>query len=174
MKSLIRTLYTSAVALLRTKQSVQLRYDADDLVQETLCRGLKHPPIATSQRALLKFLQVTMLNIFRDARRQANRRPQTSTNLDLNAMPAREEASAVIRELTRKIDAAVLELPDETRKAWQLTFVDELSAVDAAKQLRMTRKRVKTLSDAALRHLRSALAPIAPEGASAGNSQSIP
>lgn len=115
------------------------RCDADDLVQETLLRALRHWPSfepGTNLKAwLLRIMMNTYINGYRRARLDAQRLKRLSQ--------AQESADAAESRLHRRLFSTLDErtarrwskLPDRDRTLLRLIHRDELSYEDAARSM---------------------------------------
>ncbi len=105
---------------------------ADDLVQETLLRGLRSIDSFREDAALGTWMTTIMLNLHRsEHRRRARGETDPETAAPEPSEPARQEQRLEVQETL----AALRALPEEQRLAIALVSVQDMSYAEAAKTL---------------------------------------
>ncbi len=120
-------LYRAARAWTRSRE------EAEDLVQETYARVLARPRLLRGEDDvgyLLRALRNTLVS----QRRAASRRPATS-ELDEEAAASRPSDDPAEATETRRVFAAIAQLPDDFREALVAVDVAGLSYPEAARAL---------------------------------------
>lgn len=121
-------LYRAARAWTRSRE------EAEDLVQETYARVLAKPRLIRGEDEvgyLLRALRNTLIS----QRRTEQRRPVTTELLDETPLGARASDDPAQASETRRVFAAIAELPDEFRDAVVAVDVAGLSYPEAARAL---------------------------------------
>jgi RNA polymerase sigma-70 factor (ECF subfamily) len=121
-------LYRAARAWTRSRE------EAEDLVQETYARVLAKPRLLRGEDEvgyLLRALRNTLIS----QRRTEQRRPATTELLEESPLGARASDDPAQASETRRVFAAIAELPDEFREAVVAVDVAGLSYPEAARAL---------------------------------------
>lgn len=132
---------------------------ADDLEQETLLRGLQHPPRHGGN--LRGFLGTVARNLWRQDRRAETRRRRRETEVAATTPTAAPAADDVVAraDAHRLLVAHVLELPEPYRSTVLLRFFDGLPVRRIAAQQTVPIATVETRIRRALQRLRERLGP---------------
>jgi RNA polymerase sigma-70 factor, ECF subfamily len=135
-------LYRVAFSVLRNPA------DAEDAVQETYLRVLRHRDTLDEVRDHRVWLIRIVWNIVLDRKRRAKTRPETDDVAELarvlpsNALSA--EAMAAAAQHHAQVLACVEQLPPKEREVLQLSAFDELSSVEIAAVLDITESSVRS------------------------------
>jgi RNA polymerase sigma-70 factor, ECF subfamily len=135
-------LYRVAFSVLRNAA------DAEDAVQETYLRVLRHRDTLDEVRDHRVWLIRIVWNIVLDRKRRAKTRPETDDVADLarvlpsNGLSAEEMAAAAQHHA--QVLACVEQLPPKEREVLQLSAFDELSSVEIAAVLSITESSVRS------------------------------
>ncbi len=131
------------------------RFQAEDLVQETLLRTWRHPEMMeASQGSVRGWLFTVARNIFIDQWRQRRRHPEVLTD----RLPERAEGDDTDQLLMSWMVAeAVRSLSEEHRAVLLHCYYQGRSVADAALRLGIPEGTVKSRTHYALRALRLAL-----------------
>ena len=121
-------LYRAARAWTRSRE------EAEDLVQETYARVLARPRLLRGDDELAYLLRA-LRNTLISQRRAQSRRPVTAELIDDRALGTRESDDPAEATETRRIFAAIDELPEEFREALVAVDVAGLSYPEAARAL---------------------------------------
>lgn len=136
------TLYRVAFSVLRNAA------DAEDAVQETFLRVLRHRHALHEVRDHRVWLIRIVWNVVLDRKRRAKTRPETDDVADLarvlpsNALSAEEIAAA--SQHHARVLACVDRLPAKEREVLLLSAFDELSSVEIASVLGITESSVRS------------------------------
>jgi len=154
------TLYRVAFSILRNPS------DAEDAVQETFLRVLRHRETLGEIRDHRVWLIRIVWNIVLDRKRRAKTRPETddvgelARVLPANGLTAEQRAAAA--EHHAHVLACVEQLPSKEREVMLLSAFEELSSVEIAAVLGITESsvrsrlfRARNLMAELLRHERS-------------------
>jgi RNA polymerase sigma-70 factor (ECF subfamily) len=135
-------LYRVAFSVLRNAA------DAEDAVQETYLRVLRHRDTLDEVRDHRVWLIRIVWNIVLDRKRRAKTRPETDDVADLarvlpsNGLSAEEMAAAAQHHA--QVLACVEQLPPKEREVLQLSAFDDLSSVEIAAVLGITESSVRS------------------------------
>jgi RNA polymerase sigma-70 factor (ECF subfamily) len=135
-------LYRVAFSVLRNPA------DAEDAVQETYLRVLRHRDTLDEVRDHRVWLIRIVWNIVLDRKRRAKTRPETDDVADLarvlpsNGLSAEEMAAAAQHHA--QVLGCVEQLPAKEREVLQLSAFDELSSVEIAAVLGITESSVRS------------------------------
>src|ERR1700739_4247104 len=135
-------LYRVAFSVLRNPA------DAEDAVQETFLRVLRHRDTLDEVRDQRVWLIRIVWNIVLDRKRRAKTRPETDDVADLarvlpaNGISAEERAAAAQHHA--HVLACVEQLPPKEREVLQLSAFEELSSVEIAAVLGITESSVRS------------------------------
>lgn len=135
-------LYRVAFSVLRNQA------DAEDAVQETYLRVLRHRDTLGEVRDHRVWLIRIVWNIVLDRKRRAKTRPETDDVAELarvlpsGGLSAEERAAAVQHHA--HVLACVEQLPAKEREVLQLSAFDELSSVEIAAVLGITESSVRS------------------------------
>jgi RNA polymerase sigma-70 factor, ECF subfamily len=135
-------LYRVAFSVLRNPA------DAEDAVQETYLRVLRHRDTLGEVRDHRVWLIRIVWNIVLDRKRRAKTRPETDDVAELarvlpsNGLSAEERAAAAQHHA--QVLACVDQLPAKEREVLQLSAFDELSSVEIAGVLGITESSVRS------------------------------
>ncbi len=130
------------------------RADADDLVQQTWLRSLRHPP--RTGGSLRGWLRTVLRNEARQARRSATRRDAREAAWRPRDVPGPDEVVARAEE-QRRVAQAVLDLDEPYRSTLLLRFYDELTPQEIAARTTTPIETVRTRTRRGLARLRSRL-----------------
>ncbi len=155
------TLYRVAYSVLRN------RADAEDAVQETYLRVLKHSQELAEIREPRVWLVRIVWNVVLDRKRRAKTRPETDEVSEVARLLPAHGLSADDRVAAQQHHARVLEaveqLPAKERRVLILSAFEELSSVEIAQVLGTTEStvrsrlfRARNLLSTLLSHTRSA------------------
>ncbi|MBI5610756.1 MAG: RNA polymerase sigma factor [Deltaproteobacteria bacterium] len=118
---------------------------AEDLLQEVFIRLARHGPELAADAPLLPWLYTVARNLYRSEQRKQvgwlQRLPWAQRHFDVPSPTPYTQAVAADRE--RRVEAALLDLPDAYREALLLVAVEQLTPASAA--------QVLGISDVALR-----------------------
>jgi len=136
------TLYRVAFSVLRNPA------DAEDAVQETFLRVLRHRDTLEEVRDHRVWLIRIVWNIVLDRKRRAKTRPETDDISELaRVLPATglsaEDRAAALQHHARVL-AVVDELPVKERQVLVLSAFEELSSVEIAAVLNITESSVRS------------------------------
>jgi RNA polymerase sigma-70 factor (ECF subfamily) len=135
-------LYRVAFSVLRNAA------DAEDAVQETYLRVLRHRDTLDEVRDHRVWLIRIVWNIVLDRKRRAKTRPETDDVADLaRVLPSNglsAEAMAAAAQHHAQVLACVEQLPPKEREVLQLSAFDELSSVEIAAVLGITESSVRS------------------------------
>ena len=154
-------LYSYALMLCRN------RTDAEDLVQETYVRVLRHRDSLGEIRDPRVWLVRIVWNVVLDRKRRAKTRPETDDIADLARMLPASGLTAEERVASAQhhenVLRAVAQLPEKEQKVLILSAFEELSSVEIAQVLGTTEStirsrlfRARNLLSTLLSHSRSA------------------
>lgn len=135
-------LYRVAFSVLRNPA------DAEDAVQETFLRVLRHRDTLNEVRDQRVWLIRIVWNIVLDRKRRAKTRPETDDVAELarilpaNGLSAEERAAAAQHHA--RVLACVEQLPPKEREVLQLSAFEELSSVEIATVLGITESSVRS------------------------------
>jgi RNA polymerase sigma-70 factor (ECF subfamily) len=136
------TLYRVAFSALRNS------HDAEDAVQETFLRVLRHRDALSEVRNHRVWLIRIVWNIVLDRKRRAKTRPETDDVAELARVLPSNGLSAEQRAAAAQHHAHVLgcmeKLPAKERQVLQLSAFEELSSVEIASVLRITESSVRS------------------------------
>jgi RNA polymerase sigma-70 factor, ECF subfamily len=136
------TLYRVAYSVLRNAA------DAEDAVQETYLRVLRHRDELGEIRDHRVWLVRIVWNVVLDRKRRAKTRPETDDIADLARMLPAEGLSAEERVASaqhhERVLRAVEELPEKERQVLMLSAFEELSSVEIARILGATESTVRS------------------------------
>jgi RNA polymerase sigma-70 factor (ECF subfamily) len=155
------TLYRVAYSVLRNSA------DAEDAVQETYLRVLRHRDSLAEIRDARVWLVRIVWNVVLDRKRRAKTRPETDDITDLaRILPASgltAEERVACAEHHASVLAAVAQLPEKEQRVLILSAFEELSSVEIAQVLGATEStvrsrlfRARNLLSTLLSHSRSA------------------
>lgn len=136
------TLYRVAFSVLRNAA------DAEDAVQETFLRVLRHRKTLSEVRDHRVWLVRIVWNIVLDRKRRSKTRPETDDIADLarilpaDGLTAEERAAAAQHH--RHVLACVDQLPAKEREVLVLSAFEELSSVEIAMVLGITESSVRS------------------------------
>ncbi|HET7103084.1 MAG TPA: RNA polymerase sigma factor [Terracidiphilus sp.] len=136
------TLYRVAFSVLRNAA------DAEDAVQETFLRVLRHRKTLSEVRDHRVWLVRIVWNIVLDRKRRSKTRPETDDIADLarilpaDGLTAEERAAAAQHH--RHVLACVDQLPAKEREVLVLSAFEELSSVEIALVLGITESSVRS------------------------------
>ena len=136
------TLYRVAYSALRNS------HDAEDAVQETFLRVLRHRDSLGEVRNHRIWLIRIVWNIVLDRKRRAKTRPETddvaelSRVLPANGLSAEQRAAAAQHHA--HVLACVEQLPAKEREVLQLSAFEELSSVEISSVLGITESSVRS------------------------------
>jgi len=135
-------LYRVAFSVLRNPA------DAEDAVQETYLRVLRHRDTLDEVRDHRVWLIRIVWNIVLDRKRRAKTRPETDDVAELaRVLPSNglsAEAMAAAAQHHAQVLACVEQLPPKEREVLQLSAFDELSSVEIAAVLGITESSVRS------------------------------
>jgi RNA polymerase sigma-70 factor (ECF subfamily) len=135
-------LYRVAFSVLRNPA------DAEDAVQETFLRVLRHRDTLGEVRDHRVWLIRIVWNIVLDRKRRAKTRPETDDVEDLaRVLPAvglSAEQAAAAAQHHAQVLACVEQLPGKEREVLQLSAFEELSSVEIAAVLGITESSVRS------------------------------
>lgn len=136
------TLYRVAFSVLRNQS------DAEDAVQETFLRVLRHRDSLGEIRDHRVWLIRIVWNIVLDRKRRARTRPETDDVAELaRVLPATglsaEERAAALQHHAHAL-ACVEKLPEREREVMMLSAFEELSSVEIAAVLGVTESSVRS------------------------------
>ncbi|HZP07696.1 MAG TPA: RNA polymerase sigma factor [Terracidiphilus sp.] len=135
-------LYRVAFSVLRNPA------DAEDAVQETFLRVLRHRDTLNEVRDQRVWLIRIVWNIVLDRKRRAKTRPETDDVAELaRVLPANglsAEARAAAAQHHARVLACVEQLPPKEREVLQLSAFEELSSVEIAEVLGITESSVRS------------------------------
>jgi RNA polymerase sigma-70 factor, ECF subfamily len=135
-------LYRVAFSVLRNAT------DAEDAVQETFLRVLRHRETLHEVRDSRVWLIRIVWNIVLDRKRRAKTRPETDDIADLaRVLPATglsAEARAAAAQHHARVLGCVEELPAKEREVMLLSAFEELSSVEIAAVLGITESSVRS------------------------------
>lgn len=136
------TLYRVAFSVLRNSA------DAEDAVQETFLRVLRHRETLGEVRDSRVWLIRIVWNIVLDRKRRAKTRPETDDVAELaRVLPAQglsAEQSAAAAQHHARVLACVEQLPARDREVLVLSAFEELSSVEIAAVLGVTESSVRS------------------------------
>lgn len=138
-----------AAALYRVAYSVlRNAADAEDAVQETFLRVLRHRDTLDEVRDQRVWLVRIVWNIVLDRKRRAKTRPETDDVEELarvlpSAGLSAEEIAAAAQHHARVL-ACVDKLPSKEREVLMLSAFEELSSVEIAEVLKITESSVRS------------------------------
>src|SRR5579859_976514 len=155
------TLYRVAYSVLRNSA------DAEDAVQETYLRVLRHRDTLSEIREPRVWLVRIVWNVVLDRKRRAKTRPETDDIADLARLLPASGLSAEERVASAQHHATVLravaQLPEKEQRVLILSAFEELSSVEIAQVLGTTEStvrsrlfRARNLLSTSLSHSRSA------------------
>ncbi len=136
------TLYRVAYSVLRNAA------DAEDAVQETYLRVLRHRDSLSEIRDARVWLVRIVWNVVLDRKRRAKTRPETDDIADLARMLPAEGLTAEERVASAEQHARVLraveQLPEKEKRVLMLSAFEELSSVEIAQVLSTTESTVRS------------------------------
>jgi RNA polymerase sigma-70 factor, ECF subfamily len=136
------TLYRVAYSVLRNAA------DAEDAVQETYLRVLRHKDDLGEIRDARVWLVRIVWNVVLDRKRRAKTRPETDDIADVARMlPAAgltAEERAVSAQRHEQVLYAVQQLPEKEQRVLMLSAFEELSSVEIAEVLGTTESTVRS------------------------------
>jgi RNA polymerase sigma-70 factor (ECF subfamily) len=136
------TLYRVAYSVLRNAA------DAEDAVQETYLRVLRHRDDLVEIRDARVWLVRIVWNVVLDRKRRAKTRPETDDIADVARMlPATgltAEERAVSSQRHEQVLRAVQQLPEKEQRVLMLSAFEELSSVEIAEVLGTTESTVRS------------------------------
>ncbi len=136
------TLYRVAYSVLRNAA------DAEDAVQETYLRVLRHRETLDEVRDQRVWLIRIVWNIVLDRKRRAKTRPETDDVAELARVLPANELSAEERTAAAQHHAHVLacveQLPAKEREVLMLSAFEELNSVEIAEALGITESSVRS------------------------------
>jgi RNA polymerase sigma-70 factor (ECF subfamily) len=136
------TLYRVAFSVLRNQS------DAEDAVQESFLRVLRHRETLGEIRDHRVWLIRIVWNIVLDRKRRAKTRPETDDIAELSRVLPSSGLSAEQQAAAAQHHAHVLtcveKLPDREREVMMLSAFDELSSVEIAEVLGVTESSVRS------------------------------
>ncbi len=122
--------------------------DAEDAVQETFLRVLRHRDSLNEVRDHRVWLIRIVWNLVLDRKRRAKTRPETDDVADLArvlpAMGLSAEQRVVAAQHHRHVLACAEKLPDKEREVLFLSAFEELSSVEIASVLGITESSVRS------------------------------
>lgn len=122
--------------------------EAEDAVQETFLRVLRHSEKLGEIRDQRVWLVRIVWNVVLDKKRRAKTRPETDDIADharsLRATGLPADQNAISSQQYRRILALIDQLPRKEREAILLSAVEELSTVQAAEVLGTTESSVRS------------------------------
>lgn len=138
-----------AAALYRVAYSVlRNAADAEDAVQETFLRVLRHRDTLDEVRDQRVWLVRIVWNIVLDRKRRAKTRPETDDVEELaRVLPSAglsAEQIAVAAQHHARVLACVDKLPSKEREVLMLSAFEELSSVEIAEVLKITESSVRS------------------------------
>ena len=132
-------------------------HDADDLVQDVMVKVLTHRDRLPANTNLPAWMTRVLYNLFVDRVRQRRRRPWLPLDEQLAPGPA-AEAPAWWEELTTAdVQAALVDVPAELRRTFELFALEQRSYADISRQLGVPGTTIGTRILRARRHLRTSL-----------------
>jgi RNA polymerase sigma-70 factor (ECF subfamily) len=136
------TLYRVAYSVLRNSA------DAEDAVQETYLRVLRHKAELPEIRDARVWLVRIVWNVVLDRKRRSKTRPETDDIADvarmLPAMGLTAEERAVSAQRHAQVLRAVEQLPEKEQRVLVLSAFEELSSVEIAGVLGTTESTVRS------------------------------
>jgi RNA polymerase sigma-70 factor (ECF subfamily) len=136
------TLYRVAFSVLRNAA------EAEDVVQETFLRVLRHRDRLPSIRDARVWLVRIAWNLVLDRKRRAKSRPENENVADLaNVLPARElraDTELIAAQRHARVLALIDELPRKEREVLLLTALEELSTPQIAAILNTTESTIRS------------------------------
>jgi RNA polymerase sigma-70 factor, ECF subfamily len=136
------TLYRVAYSVLRNAA------DAEDAVQETYLRVLRHRSTLDEIRDARVWLVRIVWNVVLDRKRRMKTRPETDDIADvarlLPAMGLTAEERAVSGQQHEKVLRAVRQLPEKEQRVLMLSAFEELTSVEIAQVLGTTESTVRS------------------------------
>jgi RNA polymerase sigma-70 factor (ECF subfamily) len=136
------TLYRVAYSVLRNSA------DAEDAVQETFLRVLRHRDMLHEVRDQRVWLIRIVWNVVLDRKRRAKTRPETDDVAELaRVLPAAglsSEERVVAAQHHAHVLACVEQLPDKERQVLMLSAFEELNSVEIASVLGITESSVRS------------------------------
>jgi RNA polymerase sigma-70 factor, ECF subfamily len=136
------TLYRVAYSVLRNSA------DAEDAVQETFLRVLRHRDMLCDVRDQRVWLVRIVWNVVLDRKRRAKTRPETDDVAELaRVLPAAglsAEERAVAAQQHAHVLACVEQLPSKERQVLMLSAFEELNSVEIAAVLGITESSVRS------------------------------
>ncbi|MGC2402892.1 MAG: RNA polymerase sigma factor [Acidobacteriaceae bacterium] len=136
------TLYRVAYSITRNAA------DAEDVVQDTFLRVLRHASKLAEVRDYRVWLVRITWNLVLDRKRRAKTRPQVDNFDELARVLPTEELSAEKRAITAQRHARILRLidtlPEREREVLLLSAVKELSTVEIALILKTTESTIRS------------------------------
>ena len=136
------TLYRVAYSVLRNAA------DAEDAVQETYLRVLRHRDDLAGIRDARVWLVRIVWNVVLDRKRRAKTRPETDDIADVaRLLPASgltAEERAVSAQRHEQVLRAVAQLPEKEQRVLILSAFEELSSVEIAEVLGTTESTVRS------------------------------
>jgi RNA polymerase sigma-70 factor (ECF subfamily) len=136
------TLYRVAFSVLRNPA------DAEDAVQETFLRVLRHRDTLDEVRDQRVWLIRIIWNVALDRKRRAKTRPETDDVAELARVLPSDGLSAeqitAAAEHHAHVLACMEQLPAKERQVLQLSAFEELSSVEIAQVLRITESSVRS------------------------------
>jgi RNA polymerase sigma-70 factor (ECF subfamily) len=129
---------------------------AEDVVQETLCRVLRHGAGYRGEAAFQTWVLQIVLNVDRDRRRRLRTtEPLSSEQLTARTPSAYQQATA--DETSDQIRRAIQRLPDRQREAAVLSYGEGLAAPEIADILQTTVANVHTCLHLARKRIAAAI-----------------
>ena len=151
------TLYRVAYSVLRNTA------DAEDAVQETYLRVLRHRDALAEIRDPRVWLVRIVWNVVLDRKRRAKTRPETDDIADLARMLPASGLTAEERVASAQhhenVLRAVEQLPEKEQRVLILSAFEELSSVEIAKVLGTTESTIRSRLFRARRLLSTLLSP---------------
>ena len=134
---------------------------AEDLLQLTLVRVGRHWESASDSPAA--YARKVLVNLSRDERRRARRRPREDSIDDAFSLaaPGDQLAAVVARDA---MERALRQLPSRQREVVVLRFYADLSIAETAAAMGASEGTVKSYTARALRRMRELLADAESEG----------
>ena len=136
------TLYRVAYSVLRNSA------DAEDAVQETYLRVLRHRDTLSEIRDARVWLVRIVWNVVLDRKRRSKTRPETDDIADLARLLPASGLSAEDRAVSEQHHAHVLravqQLPEKEQRVLILSAFEELSSVEIAQVLGTTESTVRS------------------------------
>jgi RNA polymerase sigma-70 factor, ECF subfamily len=136
------TLYRVAYSVTRNAA------DAEDVVQETFLRVLRHAAKLAEVRDYRVWLVRITWNLVLDRKRRSKTRPQVDNFDELTRILPAQELSAEKRAITAQRHAKILRLidnlPEKEREVLLLSAVKELSTVEIALILKTTESTIRS------------------------------